>query len=122
MSIQDHPFPPLNAAFPASEGISLTPAAGQGVCVKRMTDVALSLAAIAILSPLFALIALAVALDSRGPVFFRQRRTGRQGKVFSIFKFRTMHVLEDGAAVQASAGGRPAHHPVGTLSAGCQPG
>jgi undecaprenyl-phosphate glucose phosphotransferase len=107
LSIQDHPFPPLNAAFPDSEGVSQTSAAGQGVSVKRVTDVALSLAAITILSPLFALIALAVMLDSRGPVFFRQRRTGRQGKIFSIYKFRTMHVLEDGAAVrQARAGDR----------------
>jgi undecaprenyl-phosphate glucose phosphotransferase len=107
LTIQDHPFPPLNAAFPASDAISLAPAVQESVSVKRVMDLALSLAAILLLSPLFAAIAMAVRLDSRGPVFFRQRRTGRLGQIFSIYKFRTMHVLEDGAAVtQARAGDR----------------
>ena len=45
--------------------------------------------------------------DSGEPVFFRQRRIGRHGKVFNIYKFRTMHVLEDGAEiVQAFRGDR----------------
>jgi lipopolysaccharide/colanic/teichoic acid biosynthesis glycosyltransferase len=43
--------------------------------------------------------ALAIALDSAGPVLFRQKRLGRDGVPFSIFKFRTMTVLEDGADV-----------------------
>ncbi len=107
MSIQDHPFPSLNAAFPASDAISLVPAGQESISVKRVTDLALSLAAILLLSPLFAAIAAGVKLDSPGPVFFRQRRTGRHGRIFSIYKFRTMHVLEDGAAViQARAGDR----------------
>ncbi|HEX4177674.1 MAG TPA: sugar transferase, partial [Rhizomicrobium sp.] len=46
----------------------------------------------------------AIALDSRGPILFCQRRTGLNGRTFGIFKFRSMHVLEDGAEViQASA-------------------
>jgi putative colanic acid biosynthesis UDP-glucose lipid carrier transferase len=48
---------------------------------------------------LFALIALAIALDSRGPVLFSQQRLGQGGKPFAIFKFRTMRVLEDGMHV-----------------------
>ncbi len=43
-----------------------------------------------VLSPLFALLALLIKLDSRGPVFFRQDRVGRGGRIFSVFKFRTM--------------------------------
>ena len=43
-----------------------------------------------LLSPLLALIAVAVKLDSRGPVFFRQERHGRGGSIFRIVKFRTM--------------------------------
>ena len=96
MSIHDRSLPALDAVFPATDGIGLTSAARNGISVKRVLDVILSLAALVLLSPVFILIALAIVLDSRGPVFFRQRRTGRHGKIFSIYKFRTMHVLEDG--------------------------
>jgi undecaprenyl-phosphate glucose phosphotransferase len=107
LTIQDHPFSRLNTAFPASEAISLVPADREGISVKRMMDLVLSLAAILLLSPLFAAIALAVRLESRGPIFFRQRRTGRRGQIFNIYKFRSMHVMEDGAQViQARAGDR----------------
>jgi lipopolysaccharide/colanic/teichoic acid biosynthesis glycosyltransferase len=51
-----------------------------------------ALAAIAVLWPLFLVIAILVKLDSRGPVFFRQERAGRGGRPFRIFKFRTMIV------------------------------
>src|SRR5262249_33627857 len=71
--------------------------------VKRSLDVVLSAVAIVILSPLLALIALAIKLDSKGPVLFRQGRSGWHGDPFRIFKFRTMTVLEDGPElVQAS--------------------
>ncbi len=54
-----------------------------------------------LLAPVLLLIAAAIKLDSRGPVFFRQERHGRRGTLFHIYKFRTMHVLESGrAAVQ----------------------
>jgi putative colanic acid biosynthesis UDP-glucose lipid carrier transferase len=67
--------------------------------------VALSLAAILFLLPLLGLIVLAIRLDSKGPALFRQHRTGRHGKIFEIYKFRSMTVLEDGAAVvQARVG------------------
>jgi exopolysaccharide biosynthesis polyprenyl glycosylphosphotransferase len=66
---------------------------------KRVLDIAVSLAAILFLLPLLALISLAVVLDSRGPVLFCQRRRGRNGEIFGILKFRSMHVLEDGAEV-----------------------
>jgi lipopolysaccharide/colanic/teichoic acid biosynthesis glycosyltransferase len=44
-------------------------------------------------------IAVAVRLDSKGPIFFRQRRLGYRGKAFEIYKFRTMDVLENGADI-----------------------
>ncbi len=70
----------------------------------RLLDITISLIAIVLLLPLFALVSLAVTLDSKGPVLFCQRRHGRHGQVFGILKFRSMSVLEDGInVVQASA-------------------
>ncbi|MEO1719842.1 MAG: exopolysaccharide biosynthesis polyprenyl glycosylphosphotransferase [Pseudomonadota bacterium] len=68
--------------------------------VKRIEDLVLG-AAIAIpLVPVLALISLAIKLDSRGPVFFKQRRRGYNHTTFQCLKFRTMHVLEDGDDVK----------------------
>lgn len=58
--------------------------------IKRTIDVFVSALALILLSPLFAAIAIAVKLDSKGPVFFRQARLGLGGKPFSIIKFRSM--------------------------------
>jgi lipopolysaccharide/colanic/teichoic acid biosynthesis glycosyltransferase len=57
----------------------------------RVLDVVCSAILLIVLTPLFALIALAIRLDSRGPVLFRQRRFGRDQKPFVVTKFRTMH-------------------------------
>jgi exopolysaccharide biosynthesis polyprenyl glycosylphosphotransferase len=66
---------------------------------KRACDIALALIALILLAPLMLLTALAIKLDSAGPVIFRQRRVGFDGQAFSIYKFRTMSVLEDGAQI-----------------------
>ena len=58
--------------------------------LKRMLDVALALGGLVLVAPLFAASALAIKLDSRGPVFFRQVRRGANERVFRIYKFRTM--------------------------------
>jgi Undecaprenyl-phosphate glucose phosphotransferase len=60
--------------------------------IKRAIDVALSLAAVVVLAIPFALIAALVKLTSRGPVFYRQERMGLDGKGFTVWKFRSMHV------------------------------
>lgn len=57
---------------------------------KRAFDVVVAATALLVLSPVLALVALAVKLDSRGPVLFRQERAGRDGRPFRIVKFRTM--------------------------------
>lgn len=57
---------------------------------KRFCEVILSLLALIILSPILVITALAVKLDSPGPVIFKQDRLGRGGKVFKIYKFRSM--------------------------------
>jgi lipopolysaccharide/colanic/teichoic acid biosynthesis glycosyltransferase len=58
--------------------------------LKRMLDVGLSLTALLVLLPLFLIIAAAIKLESRGPVFFMQNRWGRAGRIIRIFKFRSM--------------------------------
>ncbi len=75
------------------------PSRTQALDAKRVLDIAVSLAGILILLPLLALVSLAVALDSRGPILFCQRRHGRHGQIFGILKFRSMRVLEDGVQV-----------------------
>jgi len=67
--------------------------------LKRALDLAVALPLLILLAPLLGAIALWIALDSKGPVFFRQTRTGLGGRVFDIVKFRTMTVLENGAHV-----------------------
>jgi lipopolysaccharide/colanic/teichoic acid biosynthesis glycosyltransferase len=57
---------------------------------KKIIDFILSLIGLIILSPLFVLIALLIKLGSKGPVFFKQERLGKNGKIFKIWKFRTM--------------------------------
>lgn len=63
---------------------------------KRAVDVVLSSFGLLITAPLIAIIALAIKLDSRGPVFYRARRAGRKGQSFACCKFRTMVVNADG--------------------------
>ena len=58
--------------------------------IKRWIDMALSAVAVLVASPFLVLVAVLIKLDSHGPVFFLQRRVGLDGKLFSIYKFRTM--------------------------------
>lgn len=62
------------------------------IYLKRVLDIVFSLLALVILSPLFLITAVAVRLDSRGPVIFRQKRLGLDARAFDIYKFRTMCV------------------------------
>lgn len=104
MSVQETSDPVLKAVFPALDGfgLSLAPA---GPCPKRILDLSVAAVAILVLLPVLALITLAIALDSKGPILFRQRRAGEGGKLFGIYKFRSMHVMEDGTnVVQALKG------------------
>jgi exopolysaccharide biosynthesis polyprenyl glycosylphosphotransferase len=68
--------------------------------LKRATDLLGAALGLVVLAPLLAAIALAIKLDSRGPVLFRQQRVGRDGRLFALAKFRTM---VDGAHRQQAA-------------------
>ena len=68
--------------------------------VKRAMDLGITLAVMPLLLPVLGIVALAVRLDSPGPIFFRQQRTGRHGVRFGMFKFRTM--VENAEELKAS--------------------
>lgn len=57
---------------------------------KRVMDLTISAVVLVLLTPLFVITAIAIKCDSKGPVFFKQLRTGKDGKEFYIFKFRSM--------------------------------
>jgi putative colanic acid biosynthesis UDP-glucose lipid carrier transferase len=67
--------------------------------LKRLLDLVGASLGVLVLLPFLCLLALLIRIESPGPALFRQRRTGRGGKVFFIYKFRTMSVLEDGESV-----------------------
>jgi putative colanic acid biosynthesis UDP-glucose lipid carrier transferase len=84
-----------------------SPFAGVGGVVKRVSDVVLALLILALLAPLLLVIALGVKLSSPGPVIFRQRRYGLDGKEITVYKFRSMTVCEDDGEIrQAQKGDR----------------
>lgn len=66
---------------------------------KRSFDLVGATLTLAFLIPLFLVISAVIWLDSGGPILFRQRRTGLHGKVFTVLKFRTMSVTEDGSQI-----------------------
>jgi len=67
--------------------------------MRRLLDLAVSAAGLLFLSPLFAILAIAVKVSSPGPAFHRGERIGRGGKPFRLYKFRSMRVAEGGAAI-----------------------
>jgi undecaprenyl-phosphate galactose phosphotransferase/putative colanic acid biosynthesis UDP-glucose lipid carrier transferase len=82
---------------------------------KRCVDVAGAAIALIVLSPLMLLSAVAIKLDSVGPVLFRQRRNGFNTQPFVIFKFRTMTVMEDGCDLQQAKRVDPRVTPFGRI-------
>jgi Undecaprenyl-phosphate glucose phosphotransferase len=76
-----------------------TPMNESSVLAKRSVDIVLSALGLVVLSPLLALVALAIRLESRGPVIYRQARRGFNGDTFMIWKFRSMRVAESGYAM-----------------------
>ena len=81
--------PPTDGLTPDALDALLRTKRGQ-LALKRCMDVLFSALGLLVLSPVLLCIAAAIALDDRGPVFYRQQRVGRDGKPFAILKFRTM--------------------------------
>jgi len=92
-----------------------TPFSGYRGVVKRLTDVSLSLLGMLLLFPLFVAVAVAVKLSSPGPVIFKQRRYGLDGKEIQVYKFRTMTVIEDGPTIRQATRDDSRVTPVGRI-------
>jgi len=76
-----------------------TPFTGVNGLIKRSSDVILSILILVLISPLMLIIAMGVKLSSPGPMLFKQRRYGVDGKDIIVYKFRSMTVCEDGAQI-----------------------
>lgn len=84
------------------------PLSSMQIFVKRLEDALIAAAVLILMLPVFALIGLAIKLDSPGPVFFRQRRAGFHDHTFLLLKFRTMQeALRDDASVRQTSRGDP---------------
>ena len=80
-----------------------TPIAGIDSVIKRLTDIVLSIVILFLISPLLMAIGLGVKFSSPGPMIFKQRRYGLDGKEITVYKFRSMTTCEDdGEIIQAS--------------------
>ncbi len=75
----------------------------EAMAIKRIVDVATAVIGLTLSLPLWPLIALLVKIDSRGPIFYSQRRMGHKGKIFTLYKFRTMPVDAEPEGVAAWA-------------------
>ena len=87
----------------ASAGPSASTTVGPGFFANRALDLTLACGALVVLAPLMLLTALLIRIDSRGPVLFGQERVGREGRLFRMWKFRTMHPLSDPGVHQEMA-------------------
>lgn len=67
---------------------------------KHILDKIIAIIALILLSPLLVLVSLFIKIDSRGPIIFKQNRNGLKNKTFKVWKFRTMHVMENGTDVE----------------------
>jgi len=96
-----------------------------GRALKRGMDILGSLLLLALLSPIFLVIAVVIKLTSRGPILFRQQRIGEHGTAFTFLKFRSMYVNNDASQhkeyVRKLIGGQAAKQPAaGTSEGGCE--
>lgn len=87
---------------------------------KRIFDIVLSAMLLLLLSPVFLLLALAIKMDSKGPVFYRQVRVGQNGQDFRIFKFRSMVQDADKKGLALTTGGDARITRVGHLIRKCR--
>lgn len=102
----DNPRIVRSGAVPSLE-LCPTPLTSPAIVLKRVFDMGAAALLLLAVSPLFAVIAALIRLDSRGPVFFLQRRYGFNQQPFRIIKFRTMRTMDDGDVVRQATANDP---------------
>ncbi len=104
--VEDHPTHAVSSLGPIGLlDIKPQPLSDWAPHVKTFEDYVIGLMALILAAPVMAIVALAVRLESPGPVLFRQRRHGLNRRVINVLKFRTMRVLENGSEIQQACVG-----------------
>lgn len=88
---------------------------GINIFLKRVEDICVASTILVLISPLLLCIAIAIKLNSKGPVFFKQIRYGLNGKPILVYKFRSMSVMENGAKVTQAVKNDPRVTKVGAF-------
>lgn len=88
-------------------GLTLTPFTGLPGLIKRASDIVLASLILILIAPILVVLAIGVKLSSPGPVIFRQQRTGLDGEIIKVYKFRSMKVQENGPEVRQATKGDP---------------
>jgi len=96
-------------------GLCESPYAGVNAVLKRAEDLVLASLILLAIAPLLAVVALGVKLSSPGPVIFRQRRNGLDGREIVVWKFRSMRTMDDGAVVRQATRDDPRVTPFGAF-------
>ena len=96
-------------------GLMEAPFTGINGFVKRASDIVLSALILILISPLLLVLAIGVKLSSTGPVIFRQRRTGLDGEIIEVYKFRSMRAEDNGPVVKQATRDDPRITPFGAF-------
>jgi putative colanic acid biosynthesis UDP-glucose lipid carrier transferase len=105
-------FDPIQAQVSSVAGVPViavceSPCCGSAAVLKRVSEVVAATLGLVLLAPVLLLIAAGVKASSPGPVLFKQRRYGLDGKEIVVYKFRTMTCLDDGAAIEQAVRNDP---------------
>jgi putative colanic acid biosynthesis UDP-glucose lipid carrier transferase len=92
-----------------------SPFTGFNGVIKRISDIVLSLLILILISPIMLAVAIGIKLSSPGPIIFRQRRYGLDGKEIIVYKFRSMTVTEDGPNIPQAQKNDRRITPLGTI-------
>lgn len=96
-------------------GICETPFTGINQLVKRISDIVLASVILVLIAPVMLAVAMGVKMSGPGPIIFRQRRNGLDGKEIVVYKFRSMRTLDDGLVVRQATRGDPRMTPFGAM-------
>jgi putative colanic acid biosynthesis UDP-glucose lipid carrier transferase len=96
-------------------GLMVAPFTGINGFIKRVSDIVLSTLILIMISPILLVLAIGVKMSSPGPVIFRQRRTGLDGEIIEVYKFRSMRAEDDGPVVKQATRDDPRITPFGAV-------